>query len=46
MIGGFPVGKTVLITGDDGKTPIQLLTYEINTGGIVISSPIDSSGFD
>ena len=28
------------------KTPIQLLTYEINTGGIVISSPIDSSGFD
>ena len=28
------------------RTPIQLLTYEINTGGIVISSPIDLSGIN
>lgn len=28
------------------KTPIQLLTYEINADGIVISSPIDSSGIE
>ncbi|PWB50775.1 MAG: recombinase [Candidatus Methanoperedenaceae archaeon] len=28
------------------RTPIQLLTYEINANGIVISSPIDSSGID
>lgn len=28
------------------RTPIQLLTYEISANGIVISSPIDSSGID
>ncbi len=28
------------------RTPIQLLAYEISADGIVISSPIDSSGID
>jgi KaiC/GvpD/RAD55 family RecA-like ATPase len=28
------------------RTPIQLLTYEISAEGIMISSPIDSSGID